>query len=508
MDQESEMKARYAILFVLVPLLLGCLPFTSVSEEPSPLGSAAPPQVPAPTPPEAPVQRSPVVPSGPGNVYYVSPEGADASAGSLDAPWATPGYGSRQLQAGDTLVILGGTYVLSEYDAHILIPPSGTAEAWVTIMGEEGNRPLLAGRDDLAMAIDLSGASYVRVVNLEITHDPEANGEGLYFRDGIEAMERPASHIVLEDLYIHHLDEFGLDFQDVDDLQIFNCQIEYCGFGAIGGPEGAEGGWRNVLIQGSRLSYNGHYYQGSDGTNRPYDRPDGFGIEASAGPIEIVDTVAEHNYGDGLDSKAANTTISRCIVANNSCDGIKLWGENSRVENTLIYGRGDGDPEPTPWSAIVIHTETPNALFELVNVTVDDALGENYLMHVQYDYPDVPIDVVIRNSIFRGAGPGCPIFASAATNLTLEHNLFYFPDSDAALEWGEESYTADSIGQVGTGNVYGDPLFVSPAWGSEGDYELQDASPAINAGLAEGAPTDDLQGSPRNAQPDLGAYER
>jgi len=289
---------------------------------------------------------------------------------------------------------------------------------------------------------------------------------------------------------------------------VLNCQIEYCGVGAIGGPEAAAGGWRNVLIQGCRLSYGGHYYQGGDGSNRYYDRPDGFGIEASAGPIEIVDTVAEHNYGDGLDSKAANTTIRRCVVANNSCDGVKLWGENSRLENTLIYGRGDGDSEPTPWAAIVIHTETANASFEMVNVTVDDTLGENYIMHVQYDYPDVPINLTIRNSIFRGVGPRSPVFVTGATDLTLEHSLFYFPASDDVLEWGEETYTADNIGQLGTGNLYGDPLFVAPAWGTEGDYHLQEGSPAINAGLTQGAPTDDLEGRPRDAQPDLGAYER
>jgi hypothetical protein len=441
-------------------------------------------------------------------VYYVSPDGDDANAGSLEAPWATPGYGSRQLQPGDTLVILGGRYVLSEYDADILIPPSGTGEAWVTIMGEEGNRPVLAGSNNLVTAIDLSGASYVRVQNLEITHDSEASGEGLYFRDGVDVAGRPASHIVLQDLYIHHIDEFGVNMQDVEDLQVLNCQIEYCGVGAIGGPEAEAGGWRNVLIQGCRLSHGGHYYQGGDGSNRYYDRPDGFGVEASEGPIEIVDTVAEHNYGDGLDSKAANTTIRRCVVANNSCDGVKLWGENSRLENTLIYGRGDGDSEPTPWAPIVIHTETANASFEIVNVTVDDTLGENYIMHVQYDYPDVPINLTVRNSIFRGVGPGSHIFASGATNLTLEHNLFYLPASDFVLEWGEEFYGADSIGQAGEGNLYGDPLFVAPAWGTEGDCHLQEGSPALDAGLSDGAPAEDLEGRTRGAQHDLGAYER
>ncbi len=443
-----------------------------------------------------------------GNIYYVAPWGDNANPGTSERPWATPGYGSRQLQPGDTLIILGGRYVLSEYDADIITPPSGTAEGWITIRGEEGDRPVLAGRDNLITAINLSGAQYVRVENLEITHDDQASGEALWFREGVEILGAPAAHIVLQDLYIHHVDEFGMNIQDVEDLQIINCRIEYAGFGALGGPTGEHGGWRNVVIQGSSLSWSGHYYQGGDGSNRPYDRPDGFGIEPSQGPILIEDTIAAHNYGDGLDSKAANTVIRRAIVANNSCDGVKLWGENSRIENTLIYGRGDGNPEPTPWAAIVIdQVETPNARFEIVNVTVDDYVGQNYLLYVQYDNPDLPLQLLMRNTIFSSRGPEAHIFIGRGTSLTADHNLFYFPQSAIVLEHGDRTYTAQNITELGKGSLYGDPLFVRSTWGEEGDYHLQASSLAINAGVAEGAPAEDAEKRPRDAQPDIGAYE-
>ncbi|KUK13082.1 MAG: Parallel beta-helix repeat, partial [bacterium 42_11] len=390
----------------------------------------------------------------------------------------------------------------------VIIPNSGTSSAWVTIRGEEGNRPVLVGRNNLRAAFDLSGAQYVRIENLEITHDDTATGQDLWFREGISILDEPAAHILLQDLYIHHIDEFGMDIKDVEDLQIINCRIEYCGFGALGGPQGDHGGWQNVTIQGCSLSYSGHYYQGGDGSNRPYDRPDGFGIEPSNGPIIIEDTIAEHNYGDGLDSKAANTTIRRCIVANNSCDGVKLWGDNSRVENTLIYGRGDGDPTPTPWAAIVIDQgEQVRARFEIVNVTVDDELGNNYIMYVQYDNPTIPVNLTIRNSIFSGRGPDCPIYINEVSTLVADHNLFYMPQSQRVLIHGNTEYNSTNIGNLGSGNIYGDPLFVNPAWGTEGDYHLQAGSPAINAGTTQDAPTVDLENKPRDAQPDIGAYE-
>ena len=43
-----------------------------------------------------------------GRVLYVSPAGKDTNPGTREKPWATPGHGSKQLRAGDTLVILSG----------------------------------------------------------------------------------------------------------------------------------------------------------------------------------------------------------------------------------------------------------------------------------------------------------------------------------------------------------------------------------------------------------------
>lgn len=442
-----------------------------------------------------------------GRTFFVAPSGDNTNPGTRDQPWATPGYGSRQLAPGDTLILLGGRYVLREYDADIITPPSGSASAWITIKGEEGNRPILVGRDNLITAINLSGVQYVRVENLEITHDDQAHGEALWFRDGVEILDAPSAHIVLQDLYIHHIDEFGMNIQDVEDLQILNCRIEYAGFGALGGPAGEHGGWRDVIVRNTALSWSGHYYQGGDGSNRPYDRPDGFGIEPSQGPILIEATAAEHNYGDGLDSKAAHTVIRRSVVANNSCDGVKMWADGSRVENTLIYGRGDGNAETTPWAAIVIdQVEQSGARFEIVNVTVDDYIGQSYLMYVQYDYP-VPVQVTVRNTIFSARGSNSPIYIGADSTLIADHNLFYLPQNETILTHGDTTYTCGNIGTLGEGNLCGDPSFVRPAWGEAGDYHLQAGSAAINAGTVNGAPTVDLENQPRDAQPDPGACE-
>jgi len=441
-----------------------------------------------------------LLPASSGDTYYVSPSGNNANAGTSDSPWATPGYASRQLKPGDTLIILPGTYSLSIYDDDIILPPAGTESAWITIKGQDGTPPKLEGSENLVCAIDISNSSYIRFQNLEIT-----SASGKVIRDGIAGMEHDINGVILENLYIHHINEFGINISDVNDIQILNCRLDYCGLGSIGSPVGYLGGWRNAKISGCSLSYSGHFYNGGE---NPYDRPDGFGIEPSNGPIEISDTIAEHNLGDGLDSKSANTYIHHCIVANNRCDGVKLWGGGSKIENTLIYGTGDGDSTGSDWAGIVIGTDQSGASFQIINVTLhENAERQGYPIYVQYDNP-VPITVLLRNTIIANA-QGHAHFGDSVT-LNADHNLFYMPTRDDQVYANGRDYSPGELTLLGEGNAYGDPLFINPAWGITGNYKHGPGSPALNTGTSNGAPTDDLEHTarPQGTGYDKGAYEQ
>jgi hypothetical protein len=439
-----------------------------------------------------------------GSTYYVAPDGSNSNPGTSELPWATPGYASRRLNPGDTLIIRDGTYIQSIYEEDIIIPPSGEENRWITIKGEENSCPVLKGRDNLYSSIEISGKSYLKIENLEITSDNCAP-----FRGGVEGSGEPLHHIILKDLFIHHIDEFGIDLRDVDYLTIENCTIDYCGFGAIGSPEGQYGGWKNVLVSNSDLSYSGHYYQGEAGPG-PYERPDGFGIEASDGPIEIAFTTVVHNMGDGLDSKAENTNIHHCIVANNNCDGVKLWGSGSRIENTLIYGTGDGIGGSSPWAGIVIQTDDPGmSYFDIINVDIHDNPERlAYPMYVQYDSSN-PITLTMKNCIVSN-GYGVAYFGDSV-QLVVENNIFFRPDQADQVYANGRMYATDDImnGKLGIGNICANPLFIAPAWGSVGDYHLQSGSPAIDKGTSDGAPSTDLEGNerPTGEGVDIGSFE-
>lgn len=444
-----------------------------------------------------------LIPAVPAATYYVSPSGNNAHDGSAGAPWATPGYGSKQLAPGDTLVIGAGTYILSAYQDDMVTPPSGTSGRPTTIRGETGSRPVLAGRDNLYAAADLGGCRFVRLENLEITSDG-----GSWFRAGVSMTDGVAKNIVLSNLTIHHVDDMGIDIGDARNVLVRDCAITFCGGGAIGGPAGTSGGIRNLTVDRCNLSYAGWYYRGGNGDDRPYDRPDGLGLEPSAGPVTIRRTVAAHNRGDGLDSKTRGTKISRCVVANNRCDGIKLWGGGSSVKNALVYGTGDGDLA-SGWTGLVI-SGGAGATFRLANVDIDDIPGRKaYSMTVQYD-DTVPISVDMRNCIVSH-GYGAAYFGPPVT-LSCRNTIFFRGTAEPVQVYANgRSYTAKEIGNdaLGPGNRCGDPLFAAPEWGSDGDYHLLPGSPAIDNGTAKGAPPVDLDGRKRPLGPgyDIGAYE-
>jgi len=429
---------------------------------------------------------SPAIPTSPvttvtvpasGNTYYVATTGKDSNSGTSASPWASPAYGASQLKPGDTLIIMGGKYTLTDYGTDMINVPSGVTTNYVVIKGQDGNRPILAGGNNLFAAINLSNTSYAKISNLEITNN------GTNFRDAINGTDGPVNNVVLENLYIHNVDEYGINIGDTDGLKIVNSVISYTGFGAIGGPAGTSGGWKNALITGTTMSYGGHYYQGGSGPS-PYDRPDGFGIEASAGPIEIAYSLSEHNKGDGIDSKAENTYVHDTIIRNNSSDGLKLWGTNSKAVNVSIYGRGDG--VQTPWASIVLQSDHGNPTFTLDHVTVDEPQNTCYIMHVQYDYQNIPTNLNITNSIFNSRGGHCPIFLAPSVTAKISSTDFNFPGSDNVFEYGNTTYDSTQVNQFGTGNIYADPKFVSPAWGTVGNYNLQSGSPAGGKGYSGG----------------------
>ncbi|MCG2767834.1 MAG: right-handed parallel beta-helix repeat-containing protein [Anaerolineae bacterium] len=443
--------------------------------------------------------------------YYVAPGGDDTDPGTLAQPWATFQHAADTAQPGDTVCFRGGVYPTDE--THLAC--SGTAGASITFIAYPGEMPILDGggstgellildqhtsylrisgftlRNFTVWGMELSGENrHIQLDHLDISGG-EASIRFTYGETEAPPEEGPVEHITLEDSTIH-----GSLYSAVD------CAPGPCNDMVIRRVE--------IYDTGEEASY------GSDG------------LEFARGyPVLVEDCYVHDNSGDGIDlnsrDRAGNATgviVRRNRVVRNHLNGIKLWA-GGRMENNVVWGQGN--------SAVWVGTFT--STLEVVNNTIaynmwDTAYSErNWAFVAGYpeEIPSPPVTLTLMNNIFAfNADPtdGGPtgIYLGAGVQLTEHHNLYYSrEDGEITAEFvqGHDSdFTRNEIADgtwtsytgQGQGNVTSDPLFVS-GWPNV-DLHLQESSPAVKAGSASGAPSDDVEGHPRNSHPDIGAYER
>ena len=113
--------------------------------------------------------------------HFVALNGSDNGPGTADLPWATINHAADQVEAGQTVVLRGGHYLLP---AQVRPRNSGRSDAWITFIGYPGEVPILDAelvphsalvQDGLDNgAFQIQGVSYVRVVNLTVVNSHDA----------------------------------------------------------------------------------------------------------------------------------------------------------------------------------------------------------------------------------------------------------------------------------------------------------------------------------------------
>jgi len=445
--------------------------------------------------------------------YYVAPDGSDSDPGSEAQPWATFQHAGDTAQPGDTVCFRGGTYPTDE--THLT--QSGASQAPITFIAYPGETPVLDGGGSVSELLILDqGTSYMRISGFTLRNftiwGMELSGENRHIQldhldigggetsirftygetEGPPA-EGPVEYVTLEDSTIH-----GSQYSAVD------CTPGPC---------------NNMVIRRVEIYSTGLVGEDSYGSD---------GLEFARGyPVLVEDCYVHDNGGDGIDlnsrdraGHATGVVVRRNRVVRNHLNGIKLWA-GGRMENNVVWGQGN--------SAVWVGT-FPSTV-EVVNNTIaynmwDLTYSERNWVFVA-GYPEEmaspPVTLTLLNNIFAfNADPtdGGPtgIYLGPGVNLVDEgHNLYYSrEDGEITAEFvsgRDPDFTraeiTDGTWTTFTGQGQGDvtiaPLFVSDWPGV--DLHLQAGSPAVDAGSADGAPADDLEGRRRDAAPDIGAYE-
>ncbi len=403
---------------------------------------------------------------------FVSPQGNDSDAGTLQAPFRTIAHAVRAASSGSTVVVRGGSY----------------AETW-----ESGDhRALVLTQDDLTLTAypgetvwmqPASGVTYGIVVNARnlVLRGINLAGfgtVGILFESGAKRNRS----IVIADLEITGSEEAIAMWEaagSVDQLLLANVRsdaIIHCGVGPCSS-------WRleNVTIDAEGEGWGA----------------DAFAIE-SGDNFLVVNTRVLGAGSDGIDTKATRVVVLNSRVEGVQNNAIKLW-HGGDVINTLIL-RG--------WQTPIVVEE---GRFRLLNSTIGfppELEGHrDYSMTLGYDRR-LPMPIQIVNSIIVSPSGGAWINPES-TSVSIDNSLFYTADGSETLIHGnfEASYSdgaAEINRSYGSGNLTADPLLDS-------DLRPSTSSPAIDAGIELPAdfPLRDLEGRPRvlGVAPDLGAYE-
>ncbi|MFL6248285.1 MAG: right-handed parallel beta-helix repeat-containing protein [Thermoanaerobaculia bacterium] len=323
--------------------------------------------------------------------FYVAPNGNNANPGTLNAPFATITRGVSALDAGDRLLVRGGTYRESVRVVN---------KREIQIRNYPGEKPVIDGTGTTANGLVIvTLSSSVRLEGFEIRNGPKS---GVLLYDVQDVMVRGND--------VHHHFRFGIH--------------------AVSDEDKPRGTTRRVVIANNKVHHN--VQQNASGKAREWMQ--GIGT-FRARSVDIRGNEVYENFGEGIDAVMSDdVTIAQNTVWDNFSANIYLDNaSNAHVDgNRVASGRAkhprlyyrDGQPAPAIFAANETYGEQ-NPLRDLSitsNVTSGGKYGFGY---GDYERGGGLHRVRVANNTFRGATDRVLYIEPAAHDDTLiENNIF------------------------------------------------------------------------------------
>lgn len=512
----------------------------------TPLPAAPPPTVkPSPTMTASPTASPMAAPSptaGPSptaavaldpNTFFVAVDGDDAHPGTFAQPWATLNHAAEVLQAGQTVYLREGVYLLKK---QVRLRNAGQEGAWITIAAYPGEQAVL---DAVEVKIgppenyphdqgtlNIQGVSYIRVIGLSLRNSHQA---GIMVRDShhVEIVNNRTDTTFSPGIAAW---DSNADSRGTEHIKILGNTVTNANTWDML-PEGykkeGEPPHEAISIAGAQyfeVAYNFIYDTDKEGIDvkevskhgtvhhnyvRGADRQ-GLYIDAWFGAIEDIEVYANVVHGCRMSGmilsvengqSVSNVHIHHNLFYNNLGTGFffSRWGDGPRsdirIHHNVIYHNGIGAPGPGAryyWMTGGLYLFSNN--LEGIDIR-NNIIAENAAFQVGYSDHWLKIDPDIEK-------------AFAQKRIGVDYNLIYQTEKvtyPLYLGWGPDMY-ANAWGFTGTHAVEAAPLFVDPA---KGNFTLREGSPAIDAGDPDPVYNDpdgsraDLGALPAGAPPDL-----
>jgi hypothetical protein len=446
--------------------------------------------------------------------YFVSTAGSDSGDGSTSRPWKSIGKAIKFLtakggtQGGECVNVRPGTYAESVNGGAL----SGSADTPTGYFVLRSVNPhaaviqLAPGSPDYTDGIGFVNASYIVIDGFELigsNSPPDVDGSGISVmgnQSGSGSTYCPATakshHIRILNNISHGWGGSGIgtvcaDYYDVEGNVVYGTSnTSKWGVSAINTYEPValdDGSWSASTMDAASVQF--HYiirnnvsYDNAEVNIGPNPHYDGNGIQ-----LDTYNAYPANNYHPYL----KKTLVESNLSFDNGGGGIVTGGSGASYvtirNNTTVNNFIDAQNPIGGGGGISIsgfESCHDNVVLNNISVTIPAANPNN---------------VAFTDSAFGRPG-------NSNSNEIWLNNLSY--DGIAGQPSAHLSNTTATI-TAANGNILGvDPMFVNP---SGGDFTLQAASQAINAGTTMyGVALTDLAGNARTHQKkvDMGAYER
>ncbi len=458
--------------------------------------------------------------------------------------------GIVHISGGDTLLIAPGSYRIGygapgaencqpSYPWDCVMPPipGGPDAAHPTrILGkgwESGcpNPPELWGTEHVNYILAITGTQNVEIACLEVTDhatcaDSHTGGlacnvafpYGDWAMNGLYAVD--AANVTLRDLDIHGLARTGVWAGRLSNWTVERVHIAGNGWvGWDGDVEGDDSNSGTLTFRRWTVEWNGcvETYPGGEPSGcwaqTAGGYGDGVGTGETGGHWVIEDSAFLHNTSDGLDLlytriPGSLIEIRRTLAKDNAGNQLKTNGPTV-IENSIIVGNCsyfEGKP-------FTYHVDNCRAAGNALALALQPGNSVAVTNNTLTSEGDCLVEVVcegdctgaesvrMRNNIFLGQTDFLQPFEQ--TCFVYWENFPVDPvDTDYAILYNVKENPCP---------VGGHDICQAPGLANETlatfDAHLREDSPAINAGSAADAPADDFDGRPRDARPDIGAYE-
>ena len=371
----------------------------------TPLPTAVPPIVEPPiVPTAAPPVEPPVEPSPVEATYYVAPNGNDNNSGVEQQPFRTIQHAVDLAEAGDTILVRGGTYV-----EKVSFTQSGTQNQPITLAAYPNEEPIIDGAYELPSVPNSGWAKCNETVS-----PPTC----FHYRPLVEIA---ASHIIVDGFEIRHSLGRGVwvhnsDYR-VENIIIRNTEIHDHRNAGIKMLEAD-----NVLFESNRVWHNSNY--------ATHDRPGSelgwsHAVNAlSSTHVTYQNNVIYNNYGEGIGTGRGSSNIT--IIENEIYDNraIQVYIHRTHdvvVANNQVYCTGDknflrGGNLPT---GIIVNNEIQ---FEEMQTVDNASVKQNIVIGCRQGF-----------AIWGGGGST----KIGSQNVTVEGNTFVnatsMPDKEEAV---------------------------------------------------------------------------